>query len=88
MATGKGNEGMIRGVVRSASNVIVRSATIEGAVNRNGLSKVRSRAEEGNNEQRDQNEHVCLHDERMRSNENKISHRWRKRVWVAVNVVS
>jgi len=27
-----------------------------------------------NDEQRDQNEHVCLHDERMRSNEKEISH--------------
>ena len=70
MAIYKGNERVIGSVVRSASNVIVRSATIERAVDRNGLSNVRSGAEQWNDEQRDQNEHVCLHDERMRSNEN------------------
>jgi hypothetical protein len=65
MAIDKGNKGMMRSVVRSAGNVIVGSATIERAVDRNGLSDVRSRAQQWNDEQRDQNEHVSLHDEHM-----------------------
>ena len=82
MAIDRGNEPVIGSVVRSASNVIARSATIERAVDRNGLSNVRSGAEQWNDEQRDQNEHVCLHDERMLSNETEISHgrvSWRTR---------